>query len=219
MTVGTSHIRQNTFIEKCVLNKWFWVFMCALLFGYPVYKSMNRTLPPELPIISKVPEYRFVDENGKTFGSRELSGKVYVANFIFTTCQTSCPALLTKVQNVQHRLRGVIDRAAIVSITVDPANDTSEVLYKKAREMKANPTVWRFLSASLPETKKLLVEGFKVPLGERELANNVWDVAHSNKLVLVDQDGNIRGYYDTDKDSINQMMIDTGLLINRKKKS
>ncbi len=219
MTLGPSHIRQSNFIEKLVGNKWFWVVMCSLLFGLPVYKSMNRTLPPELPIISAVPEFRFVDENGKTFGSRELKGKVYIANFVFMSCQTSCPALLGKVQTVQHRLRGVIDRAAIISITVDPANDTTKVLYDKSLELKANPSVWRFLSASLPETKKLLVEGFKVPLGEREFANNVWDVAHSNKLVLVDQDGNIRGYYNTDKDSLNQMMIDTGLLINRKKKS
>jgi protein SCO1/2 len=117
---------------------------------------------------------------------------------------------------VQHRMRGVIDRAAIVSFTVDPETDTSKVLFEKARELKANPVVWRFLSASVPDTKKLLVEGFKVPLGEKTIANSVMDVAHSNKFVLVDKEGKIRGYYSADKKGIDQMMIDTGLLINKK---
>ena len=214
-----TNVRQTNLLEKLVLNKWFWAISCAILFGFPVYKSVNRILPPDLPILAKVPEFRFVDEDGKTFGTRELQGKVYIANFMFTTCQTSCPTLLAKVQNVQHRLRGVIDRAAIVSFTVDPETDTSAVLYAKAREMKANPAVWKFLSASVAETKKLLVEGFKVPVGDKEIANNVMDVGHSNKLVLVDQDENIRGYYNTDKDSINQLMIDAGLIINKKKQS
>ena len=118
---------------------------------------------------------------------------------------------------VQHRMRGVIDRAAIVSFTVDPDIDTSKVLFEKARELKANPVVWRFLSASVADTKKLRVDGFKVTVGDKEVAKTIMDVAHSNKLVLVDQDGKIRGYYSAEKSGINQLMIDTGLLINKKK--
>jgi len=126
---------------------------------------------------------------------------------------------LKQMQTVQHRIRGVIDRAAIVSFTVDPDTDTSKVLFAKARELQANPVVWRFLTASLEDTKKLLVDGFKVPVGNKEIANNIMDVAHSNKLVLVDKEGKIRGYYAAEKDGINQLMIDTGLLINKKNKS
>jgi protein SCO1/2 len=172
-----------------------------------------------LPFYGDVPVFRFTDENGKSFGTNELKGKVYIANFMFTSCQTSCPILLKKVQTVQHRIRGVIDRAAIVSFTVDPDTDTSKVLFDKARELKANPVVWRFLTASLEDTKKLLVDGFKVPVGDKTIANTVMDVAHSNKLVLVDQEGKIRGYYSIEKNGIDQLMIDTGLLINKKKKS
>lgn len=211
--------RQSRLIERLVANKLFWVLAIVFLFAYPVIRSVQRELPPPLPVLSKVPDFRFVDENGKTFGTHELNGKVYIANFMFTSCKTSCPILLKKVQNVQHRLRGVIDRVAIVSFTVDPETDTSGVLYDKARELKANPTVWKFLTASLEDTKKLLVEGFKVPVGEKEYANSIMDVAHSNKLVLVDQDGQIRGYYAIDNESIGKLMIDTGLLINHKKNS
>lgn len=217
--IGPSFIRKSNFIEKMVLSKLFWVLACTFLFAYPISKSINRALPVDLPFYGDVPVFRFTDENGKSFGTNELKGKVYIANFMFTSCQTSCPILLKKVQTVQHRIRGVIDRAAIVSFTVDPDTDNSKVLFDKARELKANPVVWRFLTASLEDTKKLLVDGFKVPVGDKTIANTVMDVAHSNKLVLVDQEGKIRGYYSIEKNGIDQLMIDTGLLINKKKKS
>ncbi len=214
--IGPAHIRKSNFIEKMVGSKLFWILACTFLFAYPITKSMNRLLPNDLPVYGSVPDFRFSDENGSPFGSNELNGKVYIANFMFTSCKTACPLLLKQVQMVQHRMRGVIDRAAIVSFTVDPETDTSKVLFEKARELKANPVVWRFLSASVPDTKKLLVEGFKVPVGEKTFANSVMDVAHSNKFVLVDKEGKIRGYYSADKKGIDQMMIDTGLLINKK---
>lgn len=216
-TMGT-YKRKNNVIEKLVSSKLFWFIAVSFLFAYPIAKSIKRQLPAELAIISRLPEFQFTDETGKRFGTKELEGKVYLANFIFTSCQTVCPNLLSKIQTIQHRLRGVIDRAAIVSFTVDPQHDTPEVLYNKARDLNANPNVWRFLSAPIAETKKLLIEGFKVPMGEKELAESVWDVAHSNKLVLVDQLGNIRGYYSTEKDDVNKLMIDIGLLINRDNK-
>ncbi len=216
-TVNTVIRPQNT-IGKLVSSKLFWVLAIGFFFAYPVTKSVLRELPAALPTYGQIPEFEFVAENGENFGSKNLKGKVYVANFLFTTCQTSCPLLLKKVQTVQHRMRGVLDRAAIVTFTVDPQTDTPAVLYNKAREVKANPYVWRFLNAPMEDTRKLLVDGFKVPMGDKTLAGSVMDVAHSNKLVLVDQEGKIRGYYSTEGDKdINHMMIDMGLLINQKK--
>jgi protein SCO1/2 len=207
---------KSSFAGRIVSSKLFWILSITFLFGFPIIRSVKRELPNPLPVLGQVPDFSFIDENEKTFGSRDLKGKVYIANFMFTSCQTSCPLLLKRVQKVQHRIRGVIDRAAIVSFTVDPEVDTPKVLYDKAREYKANPNVWRFLTSTKEEVKNLLIDGFKVPMGEKELAGSVWDVAHSNKLVLVDQKGQIRGYYDTTDDSINHLMIDTGLVINQK---
>ncbi len=215
----TQNFRRSNIVEKLVSNKLFWLIAVGFLFAYPITKSINRELPPDLPVYSTLPEFQFTNENAVAFGSNDLKGKVYIANFMFTSCKTACPVLLKKVQVVQHRMRGVIDRAAIVSFTVDPETDNADVLFAKAREMKANPVVWRFLTAPIAETKKLLVDGFKVPLGDKTFANSVMDVAHSNKLVLVDQEGRIRGYYSIEKDGIDQLMIDTGLLINKKKNS
>ena len=215
----SSETRKPIFITKLVSSKLFWFLAIGFFFGYPLIKSMQRSMPKELPYFGSVPYFNFLDENGNSFGSNDLKGKVYIANFMFTSCTTFCPDLLKKVQTVQHRLRGVIDRAAIVSFTVDPQTDTPEVLFKRARELDANSAVWRFLTGPASEMKKLLVEGFKVPMEDKTVANTIMDVAHSNKLVLVDQFGKIRGYYSTDNNGINHLMLDSGILINEKMKS
>ncbi|MES2526918.1 MAG: SCO family protein [Bdellovibrionota bacterium] len=216
-TMEQTLMRKPNFVAKLVASKLFWALAITFLFAYPVTKSVLRQLPADLPVYGKLPDFQFVSESGENFGTENLRGKVYVANFMFTTCTTACPILLKKVQTVQHRMRGVLDRAAIVSFTVDPEVDTPSVLFSKAREMNANPHVWKFLNGPTSDTKKLLVDGFKVPVGDKELAGSVMDVAHSNKLVLVDQIGQIRGYYSIEGNGINMMMIDMGLLINQKK--
>ncbi len=214
-TLTNHEAHQPSFIAKLVSSKMFWLLAVGFFFSYPIIKSVKRELPNPLPVLGQVPEFVFTDESNKSFGSRDLKGKVYIANFMFTSCQTVCPLLLNKVQKVQHRLRGVMDRAAIVSFTVDPVTDTPEILLAKSIEMKAKPSVWRFLTAPLNETQDLLINGFKVPVGKKQLASNIMDVAHSNKFVLVDQLGRIRGYYSSDDEGINHLMINTGLLINQ----
>ncbi len=216
----SGNLRTQHWVERLVLNKWFWVLAVGFFFAYPALKSVQRELPAELPVLYQLPAFTLLNEEGRAFGSEDLHGKVYVASFLFTSCTTACPIILKELQMVQHRLRGVIDRAAIVSFSVDPEVDRPQVLYQVARERKANPNVWRFLTGTPSEIRSLLVDGFKVPMGEREeIADNVMDVAHSNKFVLVDQQGRVRGYYSADKAGVNQMMIDVGLLINRKPNS
>lgn len=209
--------RSQNWASKLVSSKLFWALAVTFFFAFPLLKSVQRELPAKLPVYGVVPYFSFTDELGNSFGTGNLKGRVYVANFMFTSCQTMCPVLMKQVQTVQHRLRGVLDRAAIVSFTVDPETDSSEVLYSKARELNANPAIWKFLRAPSDETKSLLVDGFKVPVGDKELADSVWDVAHSNKFVLVDQSGQIRGYYNSDKQGINMLMLDAGLIINENK--
>lgn len=213
-------LERNTFIDRLVKSKLFWFLFCSFFFAYPLIRSLNRELPEQLPIISKVPTFKFTDENGKPFGSDDLKGRVYLASFFFTSCPTTCPRLMEKMKKIQHRVRGVGQKIALVSFSVDPEVDTPQVLFKKAREYNANPFIWKFLVGSQEKTKSLLIDGFKVPLGDREAYKddpNVYDIVHSSRLVLVDVNGNIRGYYRDEDNSINQMMIDIGLLINRSK--
>jgi protein SCO1 len=217
--------RDNLFVEQLVSSKLFWVIFLVLGFAYPIYRSVNRELPPELPVLVEVPEFRFTNEFGRPFGSQELKGRAYIASFIFTSCPTTCPAIMEKTQLIQKRVRGLGTKVALVSFTVDPEFDTPAVLNKYARGLSANPHVWTFLTTeNKEEMRELLVDGFRVPMGDLEEFEAVvdghkvslWDIAHTERMVLVDNEGNVRGYYSTTTDDINKMMIDVGLLVNRR---
>ena len=210
-TATTTHgfYRNTNWVERMVLSKLFWTLAVTFLFAYPIVKSVGRHLPNELPVLATVPHFSLFDETGRSFGSSELKGKVYLVHFMSSDCTGQCDLSFKEMQKVQHRMRGVIDRAAIVSISIKPQTDSAAVLYARARDLKANPTVWRLLSGPLAETQAL-ISAFKVPqAGTMEAA------VAANQLVLVDHEGRVRGYYPIVKDGINKLMIDVGLLINR----
>lgn len=208
------YIRKTNVVENLVRSKLFWVFFLIFGFSYPIYRSMNRVLPPDLPVIAQVPEYELLSENGQRFGSKELKGRVYLANFIFSRCPSVCPKMLGDLQKIQKRVRGTGQKVAIVTFTVDPEYDNEKVLFDVARKYDANPYMWTFLTGSDKEAMfKLYRDGFKV--GVEQNVQNIMDIAHTEKIVLVDGDNRIRGYYAFDENSVNKLMIDVGLLINR----
>lgn len=106
-------------------------------------------------------------------------------------------------------------KIAIVTFSVDPQNDTVAKLFEYSRKHHANPFVWFFLTGEKAKTEKTIVENFKMTVGKAEMNNaGLLDIAHSERLVLIDGEGQVRGFYSIDKNDINKMMIDIGLLIN-----
>lgn len=207
-------IRQTNLVENLVRSKLFWTLFLVFGFSYPIYRSMNRILPPELPIISQVPEFELISENGQRFGSNELKDRVYLANFIFSRCPTICPKMLGELEKVQKRVRGTGHKVAIVTFTVDPDHDNEKVLFDLARKHDANPFTWTFLTGNDKDAMfKLYRDGFKV--GVEQNPKDLFDIAHSEKIVLVDGANRVRGYYSFEENDINKLMIDVGLLINR----
>lgn len=218
----TGFYRDEQWLQKLMRMKSFWFISWAVLFTYPIYRTLTRELPPPLPVLYQVPEFSFTNEFNKKFGTKDLIGKYYIANFMFTSCPTTCPALMEKMDIIQNRIRGLGTKAAIVTFTVDPKTDTPETLYKYARKRKTNPYIWNFLTGTETDLRKIIIEGFKVPMGNKEAIERkvntetvtLMDIAHSEKVVLVDDKGQIRGYYSTDKENMNHLMIDLGLLVN-----
>lgn len=213
---GPEYIRQVHWFEKLVRSPLFWVLFLIFGFSYPVYRSIYRILPEELPIIATVPHFEMINENGQRFGSNNLRGKIYMANFVFTRCPTVCPRMTKDFERIQKRIRGLGQKVALVSFTVDPDYDNEKVLFDYARNTHANPYVWSFLTGSNKngELFKLYQDGFKVPVSN-DGSENLMTIAHAEKIVLVDAESRIRGYYNFEEHSINKLMIDVGLLINR----
>ena len=167
------------------------VVLSALFFGCTPQK--------EIPIYFSVPEWTLTNQEGTPFSSTELRGQVYVANFIFSSCPSVCPKMLKDSEKIQQEL-SAITNVRMLTFTVDPKHDTPQVLKKLSHQYNAKVGFWSFLTD--PDEAKLFTlykEGFKVNVSEAQPSKDLYDIAHSEKMVLVDQKGQIRGYYAYDK--------------------
>lgn len=187
-------------------NPWLW----AAVIGVVTVTALRPVMvhePEPPPVISELPQYTLVDEDGRAFGSRDLQGHVYVANFFFGSCRTVCPPLLRATAELQRRLAEARLDVRIVSFTVDPEHDDPVRLREIAQEYGADPAIWTFLTGPETEIRHLVQDGFRAGIGERqEGSDDLIEIAHSTKLVLVDGKGGIRDYYGTDDLEIDRLM-------------
>jgi protein SCO1 len=214
-TIG--YIRKETFIQRLVGRKTFWGLVCTLLFAYPIYRSMNRTLSPELPVYSSLPSFSFTNDFGKAFGSIQLKGKIYFVSFTNADYINSHPKVMKTLRVIQKRMRGVRNEASHISITTKPTVDNDKVLHVLARKLQANPFYWSFLTGE--NSVDFINQNFKPLMVEQNLIKkdaSIDDLVNLNKIVLVDRIGQVRGFYSMDKHSVNTLMINVGLLMNRK---
>ena len=126
-TTAFTFIREDK-LAQLVSSKLFWTLFVFVVFSYPLVRSMYRELPPELPKLFKLNEYELKNEFNLPFGSKDLKGKPYLATFAFTSCPTTCPGLMEKMQVIQKRVKGLGTKVGMVTYSVDPANDTPSIV-------------------------------------------------------------------------------------------
>ena len=157
-----------------------------------------------------VPAFQLTNQNGQPFGSTELNGKIWIVDFIFSTCPGPCPMISSRMSELQRPLEN--SDVHLVSITVDPEKDTPEVLRGYAEKLHARPGRWDFLTGPKATIYDLSRSGFKLPVTEDSDQPGV--PAHSTRAVLVDRRGTIRGYYDvTAPDAVTKLLADTSQLL------
>ena len=120
----------------------FWGFWVLLIASIPLRRSFRGEVAEPPPVIGDVPAFEYTDQHGATFGTEQLAGKVWVANFIFTRCTTVCPIFTDKMYQVQHRSKDLGDSFHLVSFSVDPEYDTPEVLKSYADKHGVNSRMW-----------------------------------------------------------------------------
>ena len=176
----------------------------------------------ELELIGKAPSYTLVDQNGKPFSSDALKGKVHVLEFFFSTCPTICPIMNQNMLKIEQKFFGNPD-FAIVSITINPENDTPQVLKEHAEAIGVKSSQWHFLTGEKDDIYKLANTGFNIYAGENAKANGGFE--HSGLFALIDRDGNIRCrkddfgnpilYYDgTEPAGVEAIMQDIKILLD-----
>jgi len=153
----------------------------------------------KLEVFGDIPQFELLAQNGQPFHSHSLAGKIWVADFIYTTCPGPCPRMTSQMREVQDALLQVPD-VRLVSFTIDPANDTPQVLAAYAKVHGASPAMWYFLTGPIPTLQMLDRDAFK-------LGNIDGTLQHSTRFVVVDRQGRIRGYYDTSEASAIKKII------------
>lgn len=163
----------------------------------------------------QVPAFSLTESRGATVTAEDLKGKIWIADFIFTRCTSICPLLSASMVKVQSTLKGRGD-VRLVSISVDPEYDTPEVLDRYADRFRADRALWLFLTGDWMAIHRLVGDGFKLavergdpnelPVGEL--------VTHSDRMVLVDREGRIRGYYHgTEEEGVSLLLRDLDLVL------
>lgn len=162
-----------------------------------------------------VPPFQLVNQDSKPFRSAQLSGKIWIADFIFTSCRGPCPLISSRMSELQKPLEKT--DVHLVSFTVDPETDTPKVLREYAEKLQADSKRWDFLTGPKSAIYKLSHDGFKLAVSDGSAEQGI--PVHSTRMVLVDRHGQIRGYYEaTDADAVTKLLADTNHLLREQPK-
>lgn len=177
--------------------------------------QVNALSNRPLPSYGRLPDFELVNQDAQPFGSRQLAGKIWIADFIFTTCPGPCPIISTRMGELQKPLEKTDVR--LVSFSVDPETDTPPVLRAYADKLRKEPLRWDFLTGAPDAIGSISRDGFK--LGLSNGAEPGSGLVHSTRFVLVDRRGTIRGYYDAlAPDSVTKLLADTNHLLREQPK-
>jgi protein SCO1/2 len=151
-----------------------------------------------LPVYGAVTNFSLSDQDGRMVSEADLRGQICVVDLIFTRCPGPCPIVSATMAKLQAELPGN-PRVRLVSLTSDPEYDTPAVLKKYGERFGARAGVWTLLTGPKEMLRHLAMEELKLsmvdkPAEERETPVDL--VIHSTRLVLLDRQGRIRGYFD-----------------------
>ena len=198
----------NTARAPWFRSPWLWASLLgvvSLTLLRPYCARRSRRVPKPPPVIGQVPEFRLTNQFGKPFGLADLKGHVWVVDFIFTRCRSICPRMTAQMKKLQTRYAKKKVPIKLLSISVDPINDTPKAFLAYAKRHGADLNRWTFLTGKEADVRALLEKGFKVHMGEKEKIKNMIDIAHTSRFVIVDARGGIRGHYSSDDDGIDEI--------------
>ena len=163
-------------------------------------------------IYHRIAAFSFTNQEGKTITNESLHGKVYVADFFFTTCPTICPIMKTQMLRVYERFKDE-PRFQILSHTLDPVHDTPELLKDYASKIGVeDDKTWHFLSGDQEKIFEIGQTSYLTTAMSDQ--NEPGGILHSGAFVLIDQEGRIRGVYDgTKEDQVDRLMRDVPKLL------
>ena len=173
-------------------------------------KPAVSAVVPAPDIRIALPDFSFTERSGQALSRKDLLGRVWIADFIFTSCAGPCPQMSRHMQRLQTDLAD-LESLRLVSFSVDPDRDTPEVLRGYSERYDADPQRWLFLTGSMDQIYDIAIKGFKITV-EAARENN--QIIHDTRFILVDAEGAIRGYYDSaSADDLQRLRQDAAELV------
>lgn len=162
-------------------------------------------------IYHNVGNFAFKNQEGETVTSASLKGKIYVADFFFTSCPSICPKMTTQMKRFAAAFKDN-ENVKIISFTVDPRRDTVEKLKRFADKYGINSSQWNLLTGDRDEIYELGVYGYLLSAQEDALAPGGF--LHASNMILVDKEKRIRGIYEgTSTKDVDRMIEDAKVLL------
>lgn len=157
-----------------------------------------------------IADFSFVNQNGKTITQKDYEGKIYVADFFFTTCGSICPKMTTNLDEVQ---KAIINnpKVMLLSHTVFPETDSVPVLKEYAIKHHVDDSKWNLVTGDKKAIYSMARKSYlAVKLGK---PSELYDMVHTENFVLVDQKRRVRGFYDgTNKEDVQRLIEDIAFL-------
>ena len=214
------------------------------LAGAPAWRWLEKSFFESLPVYSQLPDFALLDASGRKFARERLKGKVWVADFIYTRCEDTCPLQSVEMRRLQQDF-AAHEEFRQLSITTDPAFDKAATLAAYARKFGADRERWFFLTGKEKEIKDLALKGFRLSYATKQAMrtpNRIGGrafrlllpsahahhpgheeggktpgilISHSSRFVLIDRNFTIRGYYHSnDAESLKKLRKDLRVLLN-----
>ena len=179
-------------MKKFLSTYGFFLFLAIMALNVALVAGFYRHQLAEanqLPVLGSLTDFDLVNEQSENFGLANLAGKIWVADFIFTTCAGPCPLMSQRMAALQRSFRPQL-QFRLVSFSVNPEYDTPEVLSAYGQQYGAAADRWTFLTGTPEDIQDVAVNGFRLGSVEEP-------IYHSTVFTLVDGRGRIRGYYDS----------------------
>jgi protein SCO1/2 len=172
------------------------------LLMYGLQHFNDSTLDPDAQTLTIKPDYprhlvdfSLTDQAGHEVTRKDLEGKLVIVGFLFTSCSQTCPFVNAQMQRVQQATAGRAD-VRLLSLTLDPVDDTVQVLANYAPGFNADPRRWSFLTGDQGAVHRLVSTSFLPPDTTGQFSYMPGNFAHTNRIVLIDKTGRIVSYFD-----------------------
>ncbi len=164
----------------------------------------------------RIADFQFVNQDSAIITQEAVEGKIYIADFFFTSCPTICPIMKTQMLRVYEQIKDNPD-VLIISHTIDPKHDTVAVLKEFAERLGVKSEKWHFLTGDKTDIYKLGQTSYMVTAVED--AEEEGGFLHSGAFILVDKERRVRGLYDgTVPEKVDELMVDLKKLLKEYEK-